>query len=427
MSNTVSTPKQDLATLLAPERQTGKVAKFARRVALLVAAVIGLGFLALHFRPDHAPVQFETETVQRNTLRVTVSATGTLQPTNKVDIGSELSGLIETVLVRENDHVKKGQVLARLDTSKLNDAIKKSEAALASAQAKLAQALATFKQDSANLDRLQEVSRLSGGKVPSKTEMETAEATLDRARADVQSARSDVNQARANLSTDQTNLSKASIRSPIDGVVLTRSVEPGQTVAATLQVATLFTVAEDLREMELKADVDEADVGVVQQGQLAAFTVDAYSGRQYSARVIRVSYGSQTKDNVVSYSTVLRVRNDDLSLRPGMTATVDITTNVRKNALLVPNAALRYSPATTTDSPKRGLVGTLLPAPPADHSNQAVSQTKGTSQQVWILNNGKPTSVPVTVGATDGKLTEVVARDLKEGMRVITDSTSTSK
>lgn len=427
MSNTTATAKQDLASLLGSAGQTGRFARYARRVALLAAIMLVVGYVVLHARPHQPPVQYETEAVRRKTLRVTVSATGTLEPTNKVEVGSELSGLVESVLVRENDHVKKSQVLARLDTSRLEDAIRKSKAALASSQAKLAETQATLKQDGANLNRLREVSRLSGGKVPSQSEMETAEATLDRARADVESARADVTQAQANLSTDETNLYKGSIRSPVEGVVLTRSVEPGQTVAATLQVATLFTVAEDLREMELKADVDEADVGNVKEGQLATFTVDAYPGRQYSARVIRVSYGSQTKDNVVSYSTVLRVKNDDLSLRPGMTATVDIATITRENALLVPNAALRYSPPTSTDSSKGGLVGNLIPSPPPDHSNQATSQTKGPSQQVWVLNNGNPTAVQVTVGANDGKLTEVIAGDLKESMQVITDNTSTAR
>jgi HlyD family secretion protein len=358
-----------------------------------------------------------------------VSATGNLAPTNKVDVGSELSGLVETVLAQENDRVKKGQILAQLDVSKLQDEITKSEAALASSQAKLAQAEATLNQDRVSLDRDREVSRLSGGKVPSKTEMESAEAALARAEADVRSAQADVNQARATLSSDQTNLSKASIRSPVDGVVLSRAVEPGQTVAASLQVTTLFTVAEDLRQMELKVDVDEADVGGVKDGQNATFTVDAYPGREYSARVTRVAYGSTTKNNVVSYSTVLKVKNDDLSLRPGMTGTAEIATVTRENALLVPNAALRFTPSTTASAPpSHGLIGSIMPGPPPDNSSQRmVTTSKGNSQQVWTLANGIPLAIPVTTGVSDGTLTEIVAGNLKQGMLVINDNVSPAK
>jgi HlyD family secretion protein len=368
--------------------------------------------------------RFETEQVTRGTLRVTVSATGNLAPTNKVDVGSELSGLVESVLVQENDRVKKGQVLAQLDISKLQDEITKSEAALASSQAKLAQAEATLNQDRISLDRDREVSRLSGGKVPSKTEMESAEATLARAEADVHSAQADVNQARATVSSNQTNLSKASIRSPVDGVVLSRAVEPGQTVAASLQVTTLFTVAEDLRQMDLKVDVDEADVGGVKDGQNATFTVDAYPGREYSAGVTRIAYGSTTKNNVVSYSTVLKVKNDDLSLRPGMTGTAEIATVSRENALLVPNTALRFTPSTTASTQAgRGLVGSLMPGPPSDNSSQrTVTNSKGNLQQVWVLANGNPLATPVTVGVSDGRFTEIVSGSVKQGMLVITDN-----
>jgi HlyD family secretion protein len=259
--------------------------------------------------------------------------------------------------------------------------------------------------------------------------MESAQATLDRARADVLSARAELNQGRASLSSDQTNLSKASIRSPVNGVVLSRAAEPGQTVAAGLQVTTLFTVAEDLRQMDLKVDIDEADVGGLRDGQAATFTVDAYPGRKYTARVTRVAYGSTTKNNVVSYSTVLKVKNDDLSLRPGMTATAEIATVTRDNALLVPNAALRFTPATPAGAPpKGGLMDSLLPHPPAEKSAQgAATKTKGISQQVWALVDGNPLAIPVTVGVTDGRFTEITGGDIKEGMQAITDNASLTK
>jgi HlyD family secretion protein len=196
-----------------------------------------------------------------------------------------------------------------------------------------------------------------------------------------------------------------------------------------LQVTTLFTVAEDLRQMDLKVDVDEADVGGVKEGQSATFTVDAYPGRKYSARVTRMAYGSTTKNNVVSYSTLLKVKNDDLSLRPGMTANAEIATVTRDNALLIPSAALRFTPAATSGGPPSGgLLDSLLPRPPAGKSSQrAATKPIGSSQQVWALVDGKPLAIPVTIGVTDGRFTEITGGDLKEGMQAITDNTSPPK
>jgi len=430
VSKTIAKPNEELAQILSGERASARRTKYVRWIlGALALLVLVAGYRVLAARTQNVVPRYETVQAIRGNLRVRVSATGNLAPTNKVDVGSDLSALVEPVLAPENDRVKKGQILAQLDVSKLQDEITKSEAALASSQAKLAQVEATLNQDRVSLDRDREVSRLSGGKVPSKTEMESAEAALARAEADVRSAQADVNQARATLSSDQTNLSKASIRSPVDGVVLSRAVEPGQTVAASLQVTTLFTVAEDLRQMELKVDVDEADVGRVKDGQNATFTVDAYPGREYSARVTRVAFGSTTKNNVVSYSTVLKVKNDDLSLRPGMTGTAEIATVTRENALLVPNAALRFTSSTAASAPpSRGLIGSIMPGPPADNSSQRmVTASKGNSQQVWTLANGSPLAIPVTTGVSDGTLTEIVAGNLKQGMLVITDNVSPAK
>jgi HlyD family secretion protein len=424
----VAQSQNDLMALIAPGGARAK--KPARRLlrwlgaVAAVAVVVAAGLALARSRADEAAPRYQTEAVSRGTLRVTVSATGNLQPINKVDVGSELSGLIETVLVDDNDHVTKGQVLARLDVSKLNDEITRSEAALAAAEAKEAQSNASVVESSAKLSRLREVSQLSGGKVPSKTEMETAEATLAKAQADVRSAKASVSESRAALSTAKTNLSKAFIRSPIDGVVLKRSVDPGQTVAASLQVATLFTIAEDLREMKLEVAVDEADVGGVKEGQQATFTVDAYPNRKYSARVTRVAYGSTTSNNVVSYTTTLGVKNDDSSLRPGMTATAEIATTTHENALLAPNAALRFTPDASSGQPRSGgMLGGLMPGPPPDPERQVKTDT----QQVWVLRDGQPVAVPVTVGQSNGQHTEILTGDVREGTRVITETVSAVK
>ncbi len=221
------------------------------------------------------------------------------------------------VNVDVNDRIKKGQVLVELDTAKLRDQILRSRATLAAANAKVAQTVATVKEAQATLGRFEEVARLSGGKVPSKTELDTARATVERARADEAAARAGVTDTQAALSTDEINLSKASIRAPSDGVILTRNVDPGNAVAASLQAVTLFTVAEDLKQLRLQVNVDEADVGSVTVGQKGSFTVSAYPGRKYPAVVTRVAYGSTITDNVVTYVTYLDVDNGDLSLRPG--------------------------------------------------------------------------------------------------------------
>jgi HlyD family secretion protein len=333
------------------------------------------------------------------------------------------------VMVDVNDRVKKGQVLVELDTAKLRDQIARSRASLASAQAKVAQTAATVKESQGNLARLEDVSRLSGGKVPAQSELDTARATQDRARADEASARASVNDARAALSTDETNLSKASIRSPLDGVVLTRTVDPGNAVAASLQAVTLFSIADDLARLKLQVNVDETDVGLVTNGQHATFTVGAYPNRRYPASVTRVAYGSTTTDNVVTYTTLLDVDNQDLTLRPGMTAVATIQANERSQALLVPNSALRFTPATAA-APRAGssFVSQLVPRPPGMGARRpaggGAGNAEASSKRLWVLRDGAPAAVAVSAGASDGKRTEVSGKGLAEGDVVIVDQRS---
>jgi HlyD family secretion protein len=417
-----STSGSTLATLLEAE-SSGWFSQRWRWLAgatILVVAVVAAA-PALRSRDREAGPRYHTEPVTKGTLVVKVSATGNLQPTNKVEVGSELSGIVTAVPVEENDRVKKGQVL---DLAKLKDAVTKSRATLAAAEAQVLQAQATMEEARAQLARFKQVAELSGGKVPSKSELATAEANLKRAEANVAGARASVTQARANLQSDETNLGKASIRSPIDGVVLTRKVDPGQTVAATLQAPVLFTLAEDLAKMKLQADVDEADVGQVRVGQTATFTVDAWPGRKYTGVITRVGYGSQTKDNVVSYPTVLAVGNDDLSLRPGMTGTADIVTVTRADVLLVPNAALRFSPTVAgapAGGPPGGIVGKLMPRPPSQPPKPAAPVNAG-KPRVWVLRDGQAAPVEIRTGSTNGQMTEVLGGELTVGTQVITEA-----
>ncbi len=397
-------------------------------IALLVIVTV-ITILFWKKMENSNSVQYRTQEIVRGNLTVIVTATGTLQPTNKVDVGSELSGIIKSVEVDYNDRVKVGQVLAKLDTSKLEAQIAQAKAALESAKAKLLQAQATVSETRSKLSQLQRVWELSNKKVPSQSELDAAEAAFERAKADEASAKALVSQAQATLEAYETDLSKSLIRSPVNGVVLTRSVEPGQTVAASFQAPVLFTLAEDLTQMELHVNVDEADIGKVKEGQKATFSVSAYPNRSFEGRITQVRYGSSTTSGVVTYETVIKVLNSDLSLRPGMTATADIVVKKVENAILIPNAALRFTPPAQEEKrPSTGLVGALLPRPPrsAFRQGEGISTDKK-HQRVWTLKEGQLLAIPVTIGSTNGNMTEVVDGDIKPGMKLVVDIVSVGK
>jgi len=273
---------------------------------------------------------------------------------------------------------------------------------------------------------LKKVRELSGDKVPSQHDLDAAQAALQRARAAESTAKAQVSEAQATLEAKETDLRKTVIYSPINGIVLTRDVDPGQTVAASFQAPVLFTLAEDLTQMELHVDVDEADVGRVREEQEAIFTVDAYQDRRFPARVRQVRYGSETVNGVVTYKTVLNVDNSDLSLRPGMTATADITVEKIENAILVPNAALRFAPPVTekeTPSDPRSLLSKLLPGRPGRPARQGKDGSAGNKQQrVWTLQDGKLVPIAVTTGASDGTMTEVTGSDIAAGLGLVVDT-----
>lgn len=391
----------------------------------LLIILIGLFFL-FNNRSSSEQTKYRTQQVRQADLVVTVSATGTIQPTNQVDVGSEISGTIRKVEVDYNDFVKKGDILAVIDTTKLEAQIQQTEAALKAARAHLLQTKATALETRARLNRLLEVQRTSGGRAPSKLDIDAAQAALERAMADEANAKASIDQAEATLKAQKTDLYKSVIRAPIDGVVLKRSAEPGQTVAATFQTPILFTLAEDLTQMELHVDVDEADVGRVHEGQEAVFTVDAYPNRSFPARVKQVRFGSKTVSGVVTYETILTVDNRDMLLRPGMTATANITVTRLQNVLLVPNAALRFNPPVThPKEERRGLVSYLLPKPPSNQKVQTDGQAK--IPHVWVLKDNRLTRLELETGATDGVMTQVLKGELTPGMEVVLDILEASK
>lgn len=396
--------------------------------AILVAVVVVIALVFWRWSNPSTAVQYKTEEVKRGNLTVIVTATGTLQPTNKVDVGSELSGIIKTVEADYNSKVKAGQILARLDTSKLEAQVTQSKAALESAKSKVLQTQATVSETRSKLEQFRRVWELSNKKVPSQSEIDSAEAALQRALADDASARSSVSQAQATLQAIETDLSKAVIRSPINGIVLTRSVEPGQTVAASFTAPVLFTLAEDLTKMELHVNVDEADVGHIQEGQKATFSVAAYPDRAFEARIIQARYGSSTTSGVVTYETVLKVDNPDLSLRPGMTATADIIVKKIENAILIPSAALRFTPPIQEEKKtSTGLVGAILPRPPSSKTQQREDAADKKQQRVWTLRDGQVSAITVTIGSANGGMTEVLAGDIQPGMAAVVDTVSSVK
>jgi HlyD family secretion protein len=412
--------------------------KWAIRGGIGVGLLILILLVARCFSGDDKP-NYATREVRQGDLTVSVSATGNLKPINQVDVGSEQSGKITAVYVDVNDRVTKGQKLAELDTRRLVDTVNQNQAQVASSQASVAQAQAQVALAKATLDRQENVFKLSGGRVPAKTELDSARADYQSALANLRSAQAQVNVSRAQLSTAQTNLSIAQIVSPVNGVVLSRDIEPGQTVAASLNAPVLFTLAEDLTQMEVEVSVDEADVGQVKEGQTANFAVDAFPGRTFPAKVTRVNVGSNASSSsssssstsssstststgtVVAYTAVLSVDNKDETLRPGMTATADIVTQELHDVLLVPNSALRFKPSTQAQG---GGITSVLPGPGRMRrggGNRQVSFGAGSIQTVYVVGeDGDPKAMQVIVGASDGSRTVITGGDLKAGMRVIT-------
>ena len=384
-------------------------------LAVMIAAIAGYQWYAA----SPARIDYTTVPATAADLTIEVSATGTLQPLNQVDISSELSGVVRSVSVNENQQVRKGDVLAALDTAKLQVQIERAEASAKAAAANLENATVTLKENESALVR---AAALTKRGMATDQSLEAAAATRDRAKAALDSAEANLAIARADLKAQQTDFAKSTIYAPIDGIVLTRSVDPGQTVASSLQAPVLFIIAADLRNMELKAAVDEADIGAVKPGQHARFTVDAFPERPFNAQIRDISYASVTTDGVVTYDARFDVDNGELLLRPGMTATVSVVTKQAKGVLTVPASAFRYRPVQQT---ARGwsladMFTGGMRRPGGNRPSQTKAPTDG-SRTLYVLENGKPRPVSVKIGSTDGELTEITS-GLDEGAQVITAS-----
>lgn len=392
-------------------------------VATLLVVALG-GWYWWKQTQVHDDVKYVTEQVEKGGIHVKVSADGTLAPVRTVTIGSELSGIVREVHVDVNDSVTQGQALVTLDTRNLLAKVQQYRAALQSAKANLAQSQASLKEAELKLKRMRKLNRLSQGAMPSRTELESQTATVETAKASVAVSKANVSDAEALLKTAETDLSKAVIKAPIDGVILTRSVEPGYAVAATLQAVELLTLASDLRALELQVAVDEADIGVVKEGQKAFFTVSTYPNKRFPATLRKVAYGATTTENVVTYTAYLNVDNGAMLLRPGMTASATISTADKNDVLLVPNSAFRYQPKLTTQSRGATMPGMMPRRSPHAAGTKKVkelAQHGELQKTLYVLKDNKPVLVNVVTGLTDGLQTEIVSGDLTEGDQVILD------
>ncbi len=405
------------------EDQKGPV--YVKRLVVATLLVVALGgwywWKQAQFHDD---VKYVTEQVEKGGIHVTVSADGTLAPVRTVTIGSELSGIVREVHVDVNDSVTQGQALVTLDMRNLLAKVQQYRAALQSAKANLAQSQASLKEAELKLKRMSKLNRLSQGAMPSRTELESQTATVETVKASVAVAKANVSDAEALLKTAETDLSKAVIKAPIDGVILTRSVEPGYAVAATLQAVELLTLASDLRALELQVAVDEADIGVVKEGQKAFFTVSTYPNKRFPATLRKVAYGATTTENVVTYTAYLNVDNGAMLLRPGMTASATISTANKNDVLLVPNSAFRYQPKLTPQSRGATMPGMMSRRSPYAAGTKKVkelAQHGELQKTLYVLKDNKPVLVNVVTGLTDGLQTEIVSGDLAEGDQVILD------
>ncbi len=410
----------------------GRVRRWLPWVALglAVAGAAGAWSVSRQRSEEAARPRFITAPVTRGELEVLVAATGTLTALDTVEVGAEITGRITEVRADYNSVVKKDDVLAVIYTEQLDAQVEEGRARVTNANASVRTAKATAAEAAKKLTRARQLAEKG---LLSPQDLEAAEAADDRARAGVASAQSSAVVARASLKSLETNRARAVVRSPIDGIVLARRVEAGQTVTAGFQTPVLFTIARDLTQMQLSVDVDEADVGRVREGQAATFTVDAYPRRSFAAKVTSVRNLPKASSSIVTYEAVLSLSNEERLLRPGMTATASIVTDSRSGVLLVPNAALRFKPPAAAGSgrsssggglPIPGLGGPRGPwgggsRPRAASSAEGGGRGAAAKDAVYQLLDGAPRRVEVELGPTDGKFTELVAGGLEAGAEVI--------
>ena len=375
-------------------------------LSIITVVVIATG-LFFYLRGNGNNMAYKTEKVSRGEINALVTATGTVNAVTTVSVGTQVSGTIKRLMVDYNSPVKKGQLLAQIDPSTVQAQVDQAMANLWSAKANMEKAAVATLDARRTLQRNKD---LFAQNFIARSDLDTAETNALSAEAQQKVTKAQVGQAQAALKIAETNLQYTNILSPVDGTVISRSVDVGQTVAASFQTPTLFSIAQDLTKMQIDTNVDEADIGKVQVGQVVSFTVDAYSDTIFTGKVAVVRNAPITVSNVVTYDVVIQVDNSQLKLKPGMTANVSITIETRKDVLRISNAALRFKPAEVKGKSEK---------------TQDKQGMKGT--KVWILEKDKPKSVNVTIGLSDGSYTEIGAGELKEDQEIITDNLNGKK
>ena len=362
--------------------------------------------------------EYVTNKITRGDLSVVVSATGNLNPTNSVDIGIEVSGTIKEIYVDFNDEVEVGQILAKLDTTKLQSEVDSLKASLAIVKANQKESEVGLRNKKSAYDRTLKMYKSSNGKYPSMNEVDDAKFTYEAAISALDATKAKVEQATYNLKTAQQNLDKAVVKSSIKGIVLNKEVEVGQTVTATMSTPTLFTLAKDLSLMDLIVSIDEADVADIKKDLNVTFSVDAYPNKVFKGKIKQVRLNPIDVNGVVTYETVVLVNNKELLLRPGMTASAKIVTKESIDQLIIPNGALRFKPKTQNQE-KRNTMNLVQPSKRPQGENKAKDLSKKDMSPIFVLENNEPKRIMVKVLDTDGKSSTVEAEDLKVDDEVI--------
>ncbi|MGX3010078.1 efflux RND transporter periplasmic adaptor subunit [Helicobacter sp. 23-1044] len=394
-------------------------------VAIMVALFIN-GF-------GKGNVRYITQNPTRGDISQDVSATGTLSPTDTVEVGSQISGTIYEVLVDVNDEVKKGQILAKIDPEKLDQAVDNFEAQLQSAKAELTSAQVTLENKKWTYENYKDLFEKTDGKSPSQLQLKTAELEYKSALANIDIRKASIRQLETSLKSAKIDVKNAIITSPTNGIVLVRSIDPGQTVAASFSTPTLFTIAQDLTKMKLISSVLEADVGKVKINQEVEFNVDAYPNEKFIAKVAKVNFAdsssttssssssSTTSSNIISYEVTTYVDNSKLLLRPGMSATATIKTAAVKNALIIPYQALLFNP---NEVEKKGNAMSMMGPPKRNKRSYSNIGNKGT---IWILENGAPKEIEIEIGITNGKSAQILSDNLTTDSQVIIQKDDSKK
>jgi len=374
-----------------------------KKILISLAVLIALGAAAYFiFRTDQNDLKYRTEKVSRGDIISSITATGTVNAVTTVLVGTQVSGTIKNIYVDFNSPVKQGQLIAQIDPAIFEAQVAQAQANLLSAKANVEKAVVALADAKRSMNRQKE---LFAKNLVARSDLDAAETAYDTANTQVSAAKAQVSQTEAALRIAETNLRYTKIISPVNGIVVSRNVDIGQTVAASFQTPTLFNIAQDLTKMQVDSSAAEADIGKIQVGQPVEFTVDAYPDSPFKGRVSEIRNAPITVQNVVTYDVVVKVDNPELKLKPGMTANVSVTVSGKKDVLRLPNAALRFRPSEKRELPEK----------------------KDKGRAVWVLDNKKPKRIAITTGISDGIYTELLSGEIREGQELIVESLAKPK